>query len=1269
MSRRKFKRPAPKKQSQPNFLGTTLVLFFIWLFVLNYFPQLTIAITFAFLIIGAILQWFSNKGSQENPSEGVSHKISTTNPKGGSAQNLVEKVLPLKQDDLKIEEVNTPKYVEGTRSNLVNIEAIEHKNAVSMLEYDVINSPTKNLLIKFLEVVGPPPNYEFTCVTDELPERLIIYKSQHISTAFSKVEIRKLNDQKDAVGRVAIFEYKSFVESTYDLAQIIKFELKRYVTEPFQTMKSIGDEYYFNLNSGWCTFIGRKKRWIIHGVFPISESYLNYVHKLFAVDQFFKENDDLVLIEPSINSESNIANVEYFKNDDAPDFAVNSKNTSAFKSVGNNLDCNIEGLNSPISLGNENKLIQFLNGIETPQELHLSDPTFGLTSWAASIARNFSESAFVRLNQTTCLDNKLGEICVLKYRTIENAKIDLKTMIFYKKKFSRTSIDGVSNINNEVFIHIKDAGYSFFARTGNFIVYGNFPNQENGLQFLVKIFSLTFLLDPTFEPIKVEDVSAQDSISKSQNHIIEKSNVSTEYEKYEEAVAEAHTDEFTTYKIGDEKSPTPIFAIPKAYEEPIKQSLVQAKKILDMPGRWLQKGESISIAGFTINTGMIYAGTELSETTEGNGDEPSFINLKLPIDAETEYNTKQMWYWPRYSQISPKARGAYLKWLESGKCDPKADIGFVFLYFYGIERRVLVDLAESESSSERVEIVNELERLISIYGSISRSFKMYCSRLLDYAQASTYEGNLYNQPLPNYEDSIEIPLHLRILIGQCMKDGIPLTVEIVKAWILHDPTIEKGTYSQKNRSEFLSIFEVLFKEKYGSGLLIPACATRLKYEYKPASAGFNINKPLKLTFSNIPDIKAVTAPLKKIQEIINAAIAIIDPVRRVLTRYQNLNSSIGYLALPHKYWPSVYQGVLEKIIGRCENSLFVLSGKEIGEILQFGKQLPTEIYNSFVSELEKHSIGVEPSLSESRIAPGDLDKIALFKLGIESNEENSNLYKSAAAMVDLASAVANSDGHFSADEVKFIHAQIDSWDHLALNSRIRLRARTRLLIDQPLSAQSIKGRIKQLDVSSKLAMAKLSATLVNADGVVSPAEVKFLEKIYKLLDISPSQVANDIHAATPSSSKTQSAVKTVAQKAKAPGFQLDRARIASLQTESDQVAQLLGNIFSDESPSKELHDLEVEETTTSTDILEELPTTNSNLFGLDAPHSAFLRMLVSRTEWTRIEVEALAADLELMTDGALEKLNEIAYDKFDMPLTEGDDIIEINPELIENIIV
>jgi hypothetical protein len=125
------------------------------------------------------------------------------------------------------------------------------------------------------------------------------------------------------------------------------------------------------------------------------------------------------------------------------------------------------------------------------------------------------------------------------------------------------------------------------------------------------------------------------------------------------------------------------------------------------------------------------------------------------------------------------------------------------------------------------------------------------------------------------------------------------------------------------------------------------------------------------------------------------------------------------------------------------------------------------------------------------------------------------------------------------------------------------------------------------------------------------------------------------------------------------GFKLDAARIAALQRDTERVNALLTEIFTDDSaPAEVLLDPEIEQRE------EAAP---SGLLGLDETHSAFARLLLSRPKWTRQELQDAADDLELMIDGALECINEAAYDTLDVPFTEGDDPVEVNAEVLEKI--
>jgi hypothetical protein len=70
--------------------------------------------------------------------------------------------------------------------------------------------------------------------------------------------------------------------------------------------------------------------------------------------------------------------------------------------------------------------------------------------------------------------------------------------------------------------------------------------------------------------------------------------------------------------------------------------------------------------------------------------------------------------------------------------------------------------------------------------------------------------------------------------------------------------------------------------------------------------------------------------------------------------------------------------------------------------------------------------------------------------------------------------------------------------------------------------------------------------------------------------------------------------------------------------------------------------------------------------GLSSSHNAFLTLLLTRAEWSRAELEAAAAERQIMLDGAMENINDAALDAFGAMLFDGDDPIYVQTELMEN---
>jgi hypothetical protein len=67
--------------------------------------------------------------------------------------------------------------------------------------------------------------------------------------------------------------------------------------------------------------------------------------------------------------------------------------------------------------------------------------------------------------------------------------------------------------------------------------------------------------------------------------------------------------------------------------------------------------------------------------------EPSLIWTRLKVEKNTDIETKPMYY-PSYSNLSPQHRYQYLNWLRD--ITQQTNLSYVFLYFYGLERHMLV---------------------------------------------------------------------------------------------------------------------------------------------------------------------------------------------------------------------------------------------------------------------------------------------------------------------------------------------------------------------------------------------------------------------------------------------------------------------------------------------------------------------------------------------------------------------------------------------------
>lgn len=682
--------------------------------------------------------------------------------------------------------------------------------------------------------------------------------------------------------------------------------------------------------------------------------------------------------------------------------------------------------------------------------------------------------------------------------------------------------------------------------------------------------------------------------------------------------------------------------------------------------RWVAPRETVTVGGIEIPGGMLFVGIPAKSYPE---PDPSLINPRLPIaSGHPNLSARQMGYWPSYSTISPDARKAYLVWLASGRKDPSADIGYVFLFFYGLERRVLEDMtSDSGDRAELPLIEGEIRRLLGIYGG-NHSFKGYASRFLEFISAPIAPDTPGNPPPPPADRGFELPLSIRIGLGLFARDQVPVPADWALAWLRADPNTYLRTPALRCQEQFETLFKQRYAEEFRGGLRLKANRTKLKVSYQPASSGLR-HAEYSRTLAGLPDVSAVTAPVAELRELANKCSDALDAYSRYLGRNPDKAQALeAILLLPVNLWPSPVRTELESLVTRVGDGMVLMPFGELASRLNSSGPLSRDKMLGLAHALESLNLGIEPDVIAGTKAPKAEDKIVLFAtLPEDGTTRLTPAYVAATVTLDLSCAAARADGDASSHELLHLSRQIDSWAHLSDAHRKRLKARLRLGLDQPPTLASLKKKMEPLAVEAKRTVGQFLAHLCQADGQVSPEEVKFLERVYKTLGLDSLLVYSDLHVAPgePRKAAAPVPVKVGAQKAGATqGFTLDLERIAQLHKETEAVSALLASVFTEDTVEEAAPvpaDVPVEEP------VEEPAKVDNNILGLGADYSSFIRHLISRPLWTREDLGDIAADMELMLDGTLEHINETMLDMFDAPLTEGDDPIEINQELLEQL--
>ena len=633
---------------------------------------------------------------------------------------------------------------------------------------------------------------------------------------------------------------------------------------------------------------------------------------------------------------------------------------------------------------------------------------------------------------------------------------------------------------------------------------------------------------------------------------------------------------------------------------------------------WVPAGQSIEVDGRIITGGLVYVGSG-EPSVDGGEIEPCLIDPALSVEwSDPDWRGETIYRLPSYDGIDPHARAAYLSWLAHGRCAEYVYIGFVFLFYYGLERRLLADLDQRPDDPEVDVIVTEIERLRSVYGT-SDSFRAYANSLLGLLGAVRSVGGPL-QPVvwdPEHPESTDagVPPLVRIALGQCIANGSPVSAQWALSYLRHHPQRPHRTPKTRCRDEFDELFMARYRQRWGDGVTVAPPERKLVLSYRPASPGMRAEVSRRI--DPLPDVEAASGLLDRLKDLAWQCIDDLEGYSRLLARRpDNAHSAAASALLPDDLLDSRGGPLVSEMRDWAAGKLAglpsaVVAWDEIVDLWLHGANARLTKHDAVLvaTLLAKLNLGLEPDVRFGAPTPQPGSKAVLFTLPDEATAVPSPNYSAAAALVHLTAIVAAADGIVSAAERQHLAKHLERGLRLDAAECVRLEAHLDYLSTGTPDARNDLRRVEALPAEERASVGVFLVDVAAADGDISPEEVRTLMTIFGHLGLSHTELfrllstrvadvgdpgpvtvierqqSREREVPEPPDLALSASVSQAAERrrqhpaespdgALSPGVPLDAAAIKRTLAEDARTRVLLEGIFADEDDSVEVASLD-----------------------------------------------------------------------------------------------
>jgi len=461
----------------------------------------------------------------------------------------------------------------------------------------------------------------------------------------------------------------------------------------------------------------------------------------------------------------------------------------------------------------------------------------------------------------------------------------------------------------------------------------------------------------------------------------------------------------------------------------------------------------------------------------------------------------------------------------------------------------------------------------------------------------------------------------------------------------------------KTAREQYFLVRIIFMNLYDAsgGITVPKNKTRLVFQYSPASSGLYDQATINIP-ANWCDPMVLKRPVSTLAKIAEDLMPKVRKAAKALSSNNFLEVLVNWPLALEQQIPEGF----EKQISKVDDFFRENKTISVGSICSlFNLDLKDKVTKT---QLTKLSAGLEKCgwvmVPDPIISP--VGSMALTDSLLVYQGNRINTFSESGLKIDtnirMSALIARSDGEIHKAEVSLIsnyinnHAESDEQMYLLHYADWRLNNKT--------SVAGLKNQLDNLKVKDQGELAKLLIDVANADGALLKEEIKELEKLFTKIGFEKSLVAKYLHESNQNAVTIQPIGKVDdindASVPKIHTIEINSEKLKKHEESTKEIQSVLTQIFEEDTSEPELELIEPHELSSE---LWHKGTLDNKLLELT-------EWLVTKEEWARNDVENKCNKLGLMIDGALESINEVAFDCLGDSLVDIDDPIVVYHDVL-----